>query len=77
VNVASGVTTSIATLAAKIVEISGKNIKMEYDRTKPVGPLSRTADISRAKSVLDWQPRVGLDEGLRRTYVWVEGKLTR
>jgi GDP-D-mannose 3', 5'-epimerase len=77
VNIASGVTTNIGTLARKIVDISGKHIKLEYDRTKPVGPLSRTADISNAKSELDWQPQVSLDEGLRRTYAWLERRLSQ
>jgi len=72
VNVGSGKATSIATLAEKIVHISGKNIKIEYDISKPVGPLSRTAEISHAKSILGWQPAVSLDEGLLRTYRWLE-----
>jgi GDP-D-mannose 3', 5'-epimerase len=72
VNIGSGKATSVATLAEKIVRISGKNIEIEYDLSKPVGPLSRTADISKAKSLLAWQPSILLDEGLERTYRWLE-----
>jgi nucleoside-diphosphate-sugar epimerase len=75
INVGSGKPTEISTLANKIVQISGKNIHLEFDTSKPVGPLSRTADMTRTKQLLDWQPRVSLDEGLLRTWEWAQNKL--
>lgn len=75
VNVGSGLSTSIGTLAKTIVQMSGKDIRIEFDTTKPVGPISRTADISRTKAVLHWQPQVNLEEGLSRTYEWVREKI--
>lgn len=77
VNVGSGIATSIGELAKKIVKISGKDIRLEFDTTKPMGPISRTADMTYAKQVLGWQPKVSLDEGLKLTYHWVEGKFRR
>ncbi len=76
VNIGSGKATSMTELARKIISISGKDIKkIKYDKKKPVGPVSRTANISKAKKVLGWQPKVSLDEGLRRTYYWAEKKI--
>jgi nucleoside-diphosphate-sugar epimerase len=75
VNVGSDKPTPIRVLAEKIVEISGKSIEVKYDPSKPVGPLSRTADITKARRVLGWSPKVSLEEGLRRTYAWAEKKL--
>ena len=75
VNIGSGEPVNISTIAEKAVRLSGKDIKIEYDPTKPVGPLSRTADITRARALLDWQPKVSLDEGLRRTYLWLQSRL--
>jgi len=75
INVGSGTPTSIGTLARKIVQISGKNIHLEFDTSKPMGPISRTANMTRAREILGWQPKVSLDEGLLRTYEWVRGKL--
>lgn len=75
VNIGSGETTSIGAIAEKIVGLSTKDIKIVYDSTKPVGPLSRTADISKAKALFKWEPRTSLDEGLRRTYYWIQRRL--
>jgi len=75
VNIGSDQEVSIKTLAENIVRLSGKDIEMVFDPAKPTGPVSRTADISKAKALLGWQPRVSLVEGLRRTYLWAEKRL--
>jgi nucleoside-diphosphate-sugar epimerase len=72
VNIGSGEATPIKTVAEKVAQFSGKNLKVRYDPAKPVGPLSRTADITKAKALLKWRPKITLDEGLERTYLWVE-----
>ncbi len=72
VNIGSGEAISVGAIADKVIEISGKRIEIKYDHSKTIGPLSRTADIRRAKALLGWQPRVDLNEGLRRTYIWEE-----
>ena len=64
--------TTINEIADRVIEISGKNIEKKHDLTKPVGDLGRAADCSLAEEVLGWKPKVGLDEGLRRTYEWAE-----
>ena len=33
-------------------------------------PMQRQPDISKAKSILDWEPKVMRAEGLERTYAW-------
>jgi nucleoside-diphosphate-sugar epimerase len=75
VNIGSGRGTPIGEIAEKIIEISGKNIKPKYDLQKPVGPLSRTADITRAKEILNWELKLSLEKGLKRTYFWIQKKL--
>lgn len=74
-NIGLGKSVSIATLAEKVVELSGKDIKIAYDPTKPVGPISRTADITKVRALLNWQPKVSLDDGLRYTYSWIQRRL--
>lgn len=75
VNIGSGNAVSIGTIAEKIVGLSGKDIKIVYDSTKTVGPLSRSADTNRVTTLLKWQPKVSLDEGLKHTYLWLQRRL--
>lgn len=77
INVGSGQTTSVRDLVDTLIDISGKRVTPVYDETKPVGPLSRTADISEAGSLIGWKPQVSLREGLRRTFEWVEMRLQK
>ena len=76
-NIGSGKATSIKEIAEKIIKISGKDIKPSYDKNQPAGPLSRTANINRAKELLNWQPKISLEEGLKKTYLWVQKKLSK
>jgi nucleoside-diphosphate-sugar epimerase len=77
VNVGSGQTVTVADLAEKITLTSGKNIPIVYDTNRPVGPYSRTADISQTKTKLGWSPQVSLAEGLKRTYAWVQSRYNK
>ena len=75
VNIGSEQEVPIHVLAEKIVELSGKSIPIKFDPTKPVGPKSRSPSIGLAKSLLNWAPKTGLPEGLKRTYNWVQTKV--
>ena len=75
VNIGSDVPVPISALAERIIKVSGKDLKAKYDKAKPVGPLSRTANITKIKELLGWEPKISLDEGLRYTYTWAEKML--
>lgn len=77
VNIGSGRPVSVGTLAETIVKISGKQIPIEFDTSKEIGPVSRAADTTRAGEILGWQPALSIEEGLERTYRWIENRLTR
>jgi len=71
INLGTSVRYKIRDVALKILELTGHKPKeVIFDTTKPVGVLSRALDISRAKHLLGWEPKVTLDEGLRRTINW-------
>jgi len=74
-NIGSGKAISINEIAKKIIKISRKKIKPIYDLKKPVGPLSRKADIRKMKKILKWQPKIGLEEGLKITYQWIKKRI--
>lgn len=66
---------SIQDIAREIVRISGKDIEIQFDTTKPEGDRARCADYSKATRVLGWSPEVPLSEGLERLYRWVEQRI--
>lgn len=70
VNVGSGESVSVRNLVEKIISLSGKNLEIEFDRTKPRIPFKLRLNIDRAKTLFGWQPRASLDEGIRRTLAW-------
>ena len=75
IQIGPNVCISIREIAETLVEISGKNIAIEYDRSKPEGDGGRCADYSKAKRILNWEPRTSLRDGLEETYRWIESKL--
>ncbi len=76
VNVGSNEEITVDKLARSVIEISGKDIKMKFDTTKPSGALSRTPDLSFIKKELGWEPKVGFSKGLERTYEWAAKRLS-
>ncbi|MGI0073095.1 MAG: NAD-dependent epimerase/dehydratase family protein [Nitrosotalea sp.] len=61
----------IRDVAEIILRLSGhKPNKIHFDMNKPEGPFSRALDISLAKKLLGWEPKVDLEEGLARTIEW-------
>ena len=67
INIGNPVETTVAELAHKIIDLTGSRSKVEH-RPLPVDdPTQRCPDISRAKSLLGWAPKVPLETGLKRT----------
>jgi GDP-D-mannose 3', 5'-epimerase len=66
---------SIREIANIISDISGKNIDIQYDLSRPEGDQGRCADYTKAKNLLGWEPRVDLVEGLRDLYNWIEKRV--
>jgi nucleoside-diphosphate-sugar epimerase len=77
INLGSEELVTIGKLAEKIVNLSGKKIDIEYDLSGPQGTHRYCANTTKMREVLEWSPRVSLDEGLRRTYEWEKGELEK
>ena len=74
VNIGSDQLVSIDDLADIILKISGKTITKEYDLTAPQGVRGRNADLTLVRNKIGWEPKVSLEEGLAKTYRWIEMK---
>jgi nucleoside-diphosphate-sugar epimerase len=71
-NIGSDRLVTIDELADMIINISGKTIAKKYDLKAPQGVRGRNADLTRVKKVLKWHPQISLEEGLTKTYRWIE-----
>jgi GDP-L-fucose synthase len=68
-NVGWGEDLSIRELAQQVKATVGYDGAIEFDASKPDGTPRKLLDTTRLKS-LGWNPRVRLEEGLRKTYEW-------
>lgn len=76
IQIGPDVCVSIKEIAETIVAISGKDIKIQYDTSKPEGDKGRCANYDKAKNILGWKPRISLEIGLSKLYKWIESKLS-
>jgi dTDP-L-rhamnose 4-epimerase len=75
-NVASGRQITITNLAQKIAAVLGKNIRPEITGRYRAGDIRHCfADISLARQVLGFEPKVNLEEGLQDLAQWLEGQI--
>jgi dTDP-glucose 4,6-dehydratase len=58
---------SLLELAEVVVRLSGSKSEIVFEELPMDDPQVRRPDISRATSVLGWEPEIQLEEGLRRT----------
>ena len=66
---------TIYELAIKIIELTNSNSKLINKLLPQDDPKQRQPDITKAKSLLNWQPEVDLEVGLSKTIEWVSSEL--
>jgi len=74
INVVSGVETPIGVLAGTLAQYCGYFGSIRWDANKPNGQPRRWFSYGRATEILDWEPKVGLLQGLRDTVSWLRAK---
>jgi dTDP-glucose 4,6-dehydratase len=67
VNLGNPVEMSILTFAEEISKLMGSKLVVSYGQLPSDDPKMRQPDIAKARRVLGWEPKVGLEEGLRET----------
>jgi dTDP-glucose 4,6-dehydratase len=67
VNIGNPLEISILQLAEKIIELTNSKSEIVFKPLPEDDPKVRRPDIAKAKKELDWEPKVGLEEGLKKT----------
>ena len=68
---------TVRELAERVIALCGKGTRLEKRPLPQDDPTRRCPDIGLAKQLLDWEPKVPLEEGLRRTVAYFDALLHR
>lgn len=68
VNIGNPDEITIEEFAEEIIQLTGTDQKVVYKDLPEGDPAKRRPDISRAKSILDWEPKIHRKDGLKLTY---------
>jgi len=68
---------TVSQLAETVVRLTGSRSTLVYRPLPGDDPKQRRPDISQAREVLDWRPRVDLETGLQRTIAYFDALLSR
>jgi len=75
VNIGNPYEISLLAFAKEIIALSGSNSKISFKPLPQDDPKQRQPDISRAKRLLDWTPKIDRAEGLALTYTYFKKQL--
>jgi len=70
VNIGNPQEMTILELAEKIKSLCNSKSNVVYHELPADDPLVRKPDITKAKKILNWQPKINFDEGIQRTIEW-------
>ena len=74
-NIGNPTEITINELASKIIEITNSKSKLINKDLPQDDPKQRKPDITKAKTLLNWEPKVKLEDGLTKTIDWVSSQL--
>jgi dTDP-glucose 4,6-dehydratase len=74
INLGNPTELSVAHLAQRIIDLTGSSSTMEHRDLPLDDPARRCPDITRARSQLQWEPVVDLDDGLTKTIAYFQGR---
>ena len=68
---------TIKEFAQLILKMTGSSSQLHYEDLPVDDPTRRCPDITRAKQVLGWEPRVSIEEGLKHTIAYFRDYVKR
>ena len=72
INLGSSELIAIEDLVSLIEGIGGVELERTHDLDAPLGVAGRNSDNSMIQEILGWEPSTSLQEGLTKTYAWIE-----
>ena len=75
INIGNPIEMTIKQIAETIIAMTGSTSKIVYRPLPTDDPKQRRPDITRARTLLGWEPKVQLDEGLIKTIEYFRTKV--
>ena len=75
-NVGSNELVTVDRLVDLVEEIAGVKLQRHYNLQAPKGVNGRNSDNTKIRELLNWEPSIGLREGLEKTYRWIHDQMT-
>jgi len=75
INVGNPVEFTIRQLAEMVISLTGSKSKIIFEPLPADDPMQRKPDIEKAKTQLKWEPKVPLEEGLKKTIEYFRTKI--
>jgi UDP-glucose 4-epimerase len=71
-NIGTGLGTSVLEVARLLQDAAGSSVEIKFEPPRPGELLESFLNVEKARTVLGWQPRVSLADGLAETFAWAE-----
>jgi dTDP-glucose 4,6-dehydratase len=68
---------SIVEFARLIKEMTGTQSEIEFKELPVDDPKVRQPDITKAKTLLGWEPKMPIEEGLKKTFLWMKDRMAK
>lgn len=77
INLGTSELITVDEFVSMIEDIAQIKLKRNYNLDAPKGVRGRSSDNTLIKKYLGWQPNIPLREGMKKTYLWIEGEIKR
>ena len=75
INLGNDLELSIKDIAKKVIDLSNSKSSIEYLMPVSDDPMQRKPDLTLAKNIIDWKPKVGIDKGISFTIDYFKNQL--
>lgn len=75
INIGDNKEITVLDLAKKVIKLTGSSSPIEFQPLPQDDPTRRRPDLTKAKSILGWQPDISLEDGLQKTIAWISQSL--